>query len=327
MTYIRKSLTLIFAINLVLLSSVIVFFAPVNSTSRNLVTILEKEEIPTTIALEPNSEGFYHADLHWVKTVLEMDRKGSGKVSIMINCTPSNADHIGMYFRTIQSGEIVEVIDDQTYAIQNGQQLTVNHSASNDFDLSYMVYLENNSLIQTNTTLQYHFTYIADFFLSEQIAHYRVDTNLIVIDLIRPAWDADLEYQELQIKMPIDVGEENVTSDFLDSIEFDVEQFMIDYYILSYYTKSDSEGNYWLVFNCRKNALPIKGSFEAKFYVSTEHFLLPKVFNWLVILLVSLFVTTALVLFLVVINVRNKSKEEVTEFKEELYKLLTTEET
>ncbi len=327
MTYIRKSLTLILAINLVLLSSVIVFFTPANSMSRNLVTIVEKEEISTTMTLEPKSEGFYNADLHWIKTVLEMDRKGSGKVTIIINCTPSNTDHVGMYFRTIQSGEIVEVIDDQTYAIQDGQQFTVNHSASNDFDLSYRVYLENNSLIKTNTTLQYYFSYNANFFLSEQIAHYRVDTNLIVIDLIRPAWDADLECQELQIKMPIDVGEENVTSDFLDNIEFDVEQFMKDYYILSYDTESDSEGNYWLVFNCRKNAMPARGSFEAKFYVSTEHFSLPKVFNWLVILLVSLFVTAALVLFLVVINVRNKSKEEVTEFKEELYKLLATEET
>lgn len=324
MSYIRKYLTLILAINSIFLSSVIIFYSPVNYTSINFETV--SDGIPNQILLKPNNEGYYDADIHWVETYIELDKKGIGIVSILVNCTPSNAEHLGMYFRTIQSGEIVEVIDDQTFAIQNGQQLSVNHSATSEPNLSYRVYLENNSNILTNSTLQYHFTYNADFFLSEQIEYFKVDANLIVVDLIRPTWDADLDHQSLQIKLPIDVGEVNVSSEFLDSIGFDVEQFMIDYYILSYETELDTEGNYWLIFKCRKNNLGEFGSFEARFYTLRSIFSLPKIFNWLVILLVSLFVSTALVLFLVVLNVRNKTSEEVNEFKEELHNLLKSDE-
>ena len=70
----------------------------------------------------------------------------------------------------------------------------------------------------------------------------------------------------------------------------------------------------------------IKAPFEVTFYLSLAYFSLPNIMNWLVLLFVFVFVAGALVLSIVVINVRNKADSEVSSFKDDLLELLKPKE-
>ncbi|NHJ31614.1 MAG: hypothetical protein FK732_02010 [Asgard group archaeon] len=277
--------------------------------------------IPSTIS--PN-EGFFKADVHWVKTDIILDEFGLGEVTILVNCTPF-ADHEGILFSNFELNEVSEIQLDETFAYTSGQKVNVNVSASGNADYDYLLYLANTSYVNTSETIQYQFRYLADFALSDQIGRFQVDTTLAVIDLIRPIWDAELEFQEFSIRLPVILDDSVVTQENLNDSRFSVASYMNTYYNLSYSTFEDADG-IWLVFNCKKENMGPRAPFDVNFYLSMDYFSLPKVFNWLVLLFVFLFVTAALVLFIAVINVRNKTDSEVTKFQEQLQELLKPKE-
>ncbi|HUT82260.1 MAG TPA: hypothetical protein VMZ29_13745 [Candidatus Bathyarchaeia archaeon] len=289
-----------------------------DNISNNIIGLTNEINNPSSYS--PN-EGSYDAELNWVKTTLELESDGTGKVTLLINCTPE-ANHYGMYIRPLVSNEEISVISGETFAISHEQILEVNYTVDLSSSVAHRIYIQNTSLIYINETLLYQFTYQANFFMSDQITLYQNDPELIVIDLERPIWNGDLEFQELDIILPIDVGESVVSSEFLDEIKFSLDQFTSSYYILTNSTKASGTGNYWLVFTFRKNNLAEDGPFNVRFYLNKSSFSLPKTFNWVVILLVSFFVLLALSLFIIVINVKNKSEDEVTEFKKDLFNLL-----
>jgi hypothetical protein len=272
----------------------------------------------------PTDEGSYFADLNWVKTSIDISKKGYGTVRMVINCTPSD-EHFGIYIRPITSGEVDEIIPAETFAVNDGQTLAVNYSAASAVDLSYRIYLEQPDLLNENETIQYYFSYTADFFGSQQIKHYEVDTTLASINLDRPYWDGTLLLQELEVVLPVNVGESNVTQAFLDQISFSVSSDMTTYYSLNYSTKF-SDGNYWLVFTSQKTGMPAFGPFKATFYLSYEYFSLPAAISWVAGLMISLLVIGAVTVLTFVVIIRKKTKEEVDEFKEGLYELIITDE-
>jgi hypothetical protein len=170
----------------------------------------------------------------------------------------------------------------------------------------------------------YQITYFGDFVLSGQIERFQVDSELAIVNLERPLWNITLPYQELTIVLPVDVGNSTVSPQFLTGIGFEVSDQMLTYDIS--YTTNNNSGLDLLVFNCSKTSMGLKAPFEATFYLDITYFSLPNIMNWLVLLFVFVFVAGALVLFFVVINVRNKAETEVTEFKEDLHELLKPDE-
>ena len=128
--------------------------------------------------------------------------------------------------------------------------------------------------------------------------------------------------QELRIVLPINVGQENVTSTFLDEIKYQPSTNMADNYDPSYTTELNTAGEYLFVINLRKDDLSANASFEAVFYLSIRYFSLPWMINWLVIMLVLIFTIGSLAFFLVVIRFKNKSQDEVSGFKTNLYEVL-----
>ncbi|MBN1328460.1 MAG: hypothetical protein JXA54_03195 [Candidatus Heimdallarchaeota archaeon] len=282
--------------------------------------IILRDENNYSSSYSPN-EGAYKAELNWVKTTINLDADGTGKVTLLINCTPE-ADHFGMYLRPLVTNEEISVLPEETFAVSHGQILDVNFTTDLTGTIAHRIYVENPSSIYINETLLYQFTYKADFFMSDQLILYQNDPELIVVNLERPIWDGNLEFQELVIILPIDVGESNITSEFLNEIKFSPDQFTTSYYLLSYSTEPSGSGEYWFVFTCRKNNLAENAPFEVRFYLEKNNFSLPKTFNWVVILLVSFFILLALSLFIIVVNIKNNSEKEVTDFKNELFDLL-----
>ena len=320
MTTIRK--THVFALTLLILSVVTITTFMIPYTRSNSTNSFNTMDIPAgnTNSFYTNEE-YYRADLNWIKTLIEIDEQGMGKVTVHVNCTPAE-DHIGMYLTPLEQNEPVEVILSECHALNHGQELAVNCTGIFDDYYSYKLYIEDISSLYTNESILYQFTYTADFYLSDQISIYTVDPSLTVIDVKRPLWQGDLEYQELEIILPINVGQSDITADFLSESRFSVEQFMIDFYNMTNTTTSDGSGNHWFTFTSRKNDLLAKAPFQARFYLAEGYFSLPNSFNWVVILLTSTFTLIALGLFLVVITVKNESKEEVSKFKEQLYDIL-----
>ncbi|MCK5185015.1 MAG: hypothetical protein KAQ95_11965, partial [Candidatus Heimdallarchaeota archaeon] len=153
----------------------------------------------------------------------------------------------------------------------------------------------------------------------------QVDVNIAIVNLIRPLWNITLDYQEFTITLPVDIGDSVVTPTILSDIQFNVTEQMSTYYDLSYANVSTTEENLF-VFNCSKENMGIKAPFEITFYLSLAYFSLPNIMNWLVLLFVFVFVAGALVLSIVVINVRNKAETEVSNFKEDLQELLKPKE-
>ncbi len=264
----------------------------------------------------------YSADLHWVKTNITIDSNGLGTVSMILNCTPTE-DHVGIFIRTIEEANVINL--EKTYAFTEGEILGLNITAASRFDVSYYLYLKNVSKVQAGKPILYYFSYSADFFKKSQIFHYGVETNLVGINLVRPDWDDGLEFESLRIQLPVAVSSSNISSTFLEEIGFRVEQLMIDNYNLSYVGQIDADNQHWLTFISSKENIPAKGAFEATFYLSIEYFSLPKVLNWFVITFSLLFSLIAIALFVVVISVKNKSREENIAFQAELYDVLKQE--
>ncbi|MBK5113153.1 MAG: hypothetical protein JJE41_05955 [Candidatus Heimdallarchaeota archaeon] len=265
----------------------------------------------------------YRADIHWVKTSIRLDSEGIGTVTLLVNCTP-DADHVGLVLGNFVENEITSFVSDKTNAMTAGHQISLNITTSGSRDYDYIFYLAETTYVQTNESILYQITYIGDFLLSGQIERYQVDADVAVINLIRPIWNITLPYQELTIILPVDVGNTTVTPQFLSDIKFNVSSQMSTYDI-SYTTNNDTGVNL-LVFNCSKTGMGIKAPFEATIYLSLVYFSLPNIMNWLVLLFVFIFVAGSLVLFLVVINVRNKADAEVSDFKDDLQELLKPKE-
>lgn len=309
--------------SLVTLLTVIFLFSLMNcfgfSKSTNLVLAAEDQFPNNTV--EPNT-GAYNAELHWVKTNITLDSEGSGKVSMIINCTPTE-DHFGIYIRPIE--ELSTIIADESYAITEGEILDINYTTSNRFDISYYIYIQNTSEIQAGKSLLYHINYNADFFSADLVSHYDVNTDLVSINFNRPYWDEVLEYETLKIQLPVEVEGSTISQSFLDNILFEVGLQMNTYYNLSYTGREDSFGTYWLVFEVEKQNIPALGAFEATFYLSINYFNLPKVINWFVMTFIFIFSLISLSLFIVVINLKNRSKKEIDEFKEGLKEVLKEE--
>lgn len=300
----------------------------------NLITIILTTAIPN-VTLDQNlnsinpqepyltpQDNVYTADLHWVKTNITIDSNGLGKVTMILNCTPEE-DHFGIFIRTIE--ETNELNLEETYAFTEGEVLELNITAASKFDVSYYMYLKNVSKVQAGKPILYYISYNADFFQRNQIFHYENETNLVGINLVRPDWDDSLEFETLRIQLPVAVSSSNISSTFLDEIDFTVDQLMIDNYNLSYIGQLDDDSQYWLTFISSKENIPARGAYEATFYLSIEYFSLPKVLNWFVITFSLLFSLLAIALFVVVISVKNKSQEENTAFQTELYEVLKQE--
>jgi hypothetical protein len=300
-----------------------ILYIPFNNAN-NIVTSNQIQPENGAILEYSANEGSYFADINWVNTTIEIDEKGSGTVGMIINCTPTE-DHFGIYIRPIANGEVNGIIPEESYAENAEQTLSLNYTFVNDNSLAFRIFIEEPELLDTNESIQYYFSYKADFFVSKQIEHYEVDIELVIIDFLRPYWDGDLEYQNLDVILPIEINQSTVTQTDLDEIKFSVADYMNDYYNLTYKTKF-SGGKYWFVFGCRKESMQPLGSFEAQFFVSYEYFSLPTAINWIVGLMAGIFTIGSLAVLIVVITVRNKAKTEIEEFESGLYKLIEPDE-
>ena len=288
------------------------------SRVRSQKTPLVSEEISVT-----PDEGFYDADLNWVKTIIKLEKNGLGKVIILVNCTPE-ASHKGMYLRPLVENRAVAIVAAETYAINHGNILALNYSSVFSLSTSYLFSLKNRSALYFNETVLYHLTYTADFFLSNQIFHYNNDPNLVSISLERPTWDGTLDFQELEIILPIDVGQKNISAAFLEASRFSVHPNTLNYYQISN-TTTEENGHFWFTITARKDNLAALAPFDATVYLSVSYFSLPRAINWLVISLVFTFLLLALFLYVVVISIKRQSEKEIATFKEGLYKVLTAE--
>jgi len=314
----------IFLVTLIVsLLSFSMLFMSSNMFNQNSITSsLTADDSNNSVALLPEVNE-YRADIHWVKTNIKLNHFGVGTVTMLVNCTP-DADHVGLLLGNFVENEITGIVLAETYATTSGQKISLNITASGSRFYDYILYLTNTSYVQTDEPILYQFTYTGEFVFSGQIERFQTDADLAILNLIRPKWNITLGYQELNIILPVDVGQSVVTLEFLSDINFNVTGQMSNY-DKSYTTNNDSGVNL-LVFNCSKTNLGINALFDASFYLSLVYFSLPSIMNWLVLLFVFVLVTGALVLFLVVINVRNKAEIEVSSFKEDLQVLLKPEE-
>ncbi|MCF2142329.1 MAG: hypothetical protein K9W42_01330 [Candidatus Heimdallarchaeota archaeon] len=300
----------------------LIVFLPPLLLNLSQITSQKAPPLPEKITVTPN-EGFYAADLNWVKTVIKLEKNGLGKVTILVNCTPE-ASHKGMYLRPLVENEAVAVVAAETYAINHGNILALNYSSVFSQTTSFLFSLKNRSALYFNETVLYHLTYTADFFLSNQLFHYNNDPDLVSISLERPTWDGTLDYQELEIILPIDVGQQSITAAFLEESRFTIHPNTLNYYQISNATTEEGE-HYWFTVLARKDNLDALAPFDATFYLSVNYFSLPRAMNWLVISLVFTLLLLALFLYVLVITIKKESEKEVTSFKEGLYEVLTAE--
>ena len=324
MSSVYKSKTIFLVALIISLLSFPMFFMFSNMfKQKSIASSLIVDDNNNTAALLPEVKE-YRADIHWVKTNIKLDRFGVGKVTMLVNCTP-DADHVGLVLGNFVDNEITEIVSADTYAITAGHTISLNITASGSSAYDFILYLSDTSYVQTNETIQYQLTYISEFVLSGQIERSQVDADVAILNLIRPLWNITLDYQEFTIILPVDIGDSVVTQAILNDIKFNVTEQMSTYYDLSYVNDSSSGVNLF-VFNCSKENMGIKALFEVTFYLSLAYFSLPNIMNWLVLLFVFVFVSGALVLTLVVINVRNKADTEISSFKEDLQELLKSKE-
>lgn len=324
MSSVYKSKTIFLVVFIISLLSVPTLFMSSNMfKQKSFASSLTVDDSNNTAALLPEVKE-YRADIHWVKTNIELDRFGVGKVTMLVNCTP-DADHIGLVLGNFIDNEITEIVSAKTYAKTAGHTISLNLTASGSSAYDFILYLSDPSHVHTNETILYQLTYIGEFVFSGQIERSQVDADVAIINLIRPLWNITLDYQEFTITLPVDISDSVVTPAILSDIKFNVTDQMSTYYDLSYANDSSSGVNLF-VFNCSKENMGIKAPFEVTFYLSLAYFSLPNIMNWLVLLFVFVFVAGALVLSIVVINVRNKADSEVSSFKEDLQELLKPEE-
>jgi len=262
----------------------------------------------------------YRAEIHWVKTNIDLDNKGKGIVTILVNCTPEE-NHVGLLLGNFVENEITEFDLENSFAKTAGYEVDLNISSSGSRDYDYIFYLSETTHVNTSESILYQITYTGDFVLSGQLERFQVNPELAIINLVRPLWNITLPYQELTVVLPVDVSDPVVTPQFLNEIQFNVSAQMSTYDISYYKT-----GANLLVFNCSKTSMGLKAPFEATFYLSLAYFSLPNIMNWLVLLFVFIFIAGALVLFFVVINVRNQAETEVSEFQKDLHELLKSNE-
>lgn len=320
--YGSKRTSLIISILLLFLVPLVsdVLIRQVTSFNSSPIVKQARETIPIDKPFHP-TQGEYNAELHWAKTNISINKRGGGKVVMLVNCTPEE-DHFGIYLRAIE--EEHSLILDETYALQDEKQLALNITQVEAFDVSHQLYLENKSLIEPGRTLLYKITYETNFYFSNQLGHYAVNPELAFIDFTRPYWDEPLDFRIVRITLPVEVESSSVNNATLEKARFQVEESMTDYYQLAYYGEKNTEGNYHLVFEARKDDLPARATFEINCYLSMEYFSFPMVINWLVIVLVLLFAISSLILFLFVIDFKNKSLKENKEFKEKLYTIVAS---
>ena len=297
--------------------AIVLYTASTESVSQNST---QKMAPPQEPILKPNT--VYNADLHWVETNITLDAKGTGTVSMVLNCTPEE-DHVGFYIRTIVEVNTLNLA--KCYAVTPNETLDLNITATGKYDVSYYVYLKNATKAQVGVPILYYFSYNADFFQRNQIFHYEVDADLVAINLERPDWDDTLEYEHLRIQLPVEVTSSSIASTFLDEIGFDLDPQMEANYNLSYVGQMSTDNRYWLTVIASKEDLPERAAFEATFYLSIDYFSLPRVLNWFVITFSILFTLIALSLFIVVIITGKRTEEENQAFKEKLYGALKQE--
>ncbi|NPE09071.1 MAG: hypothetical protein GNW80_12375 [Asgard group archaeon] len=320
MSSVYKSKTIfLVALIISLLSFPMLFMSSNMFNQKSIASSLTVDDNNNTAALLPEVKE-YRADIHWVKTNIKLNRFGVGKVTMLVNCTP-DANHVGLVLGNFVDNEITEIVIAETYAKTAGQTISLNITASGSSAYDFILYLSDPSHVQTNETIQYQLTYFGEFVLTGQIERSQVDANVAILNLKRPLWNITLDYQEFTIILPVDIGDSVVTPAILGDIKFNVTEQMSTYYDLSYANDSSSGVNLF-IFNCSKENMGIKAPFEVTFYLSLAYFSLPNIMNWLVLLFVFVFVAGALVLSIVVINVRNKADTEVSSFKEDLQELL-----
>jgi len=279
--------------------------------------------------LQPTGE-VYNATLNWVKTEINLSKKGIAETTIILNCTPTAA-HFGTFIKQMDE-ENKEIVEEKTYAMADGKKLaltiTVQKQTNN---YAFLIYLDNTSAFTPGNFLTYYITYTANFYKSGQISHYAVNTELVSINIKRPTWNASLDYRELKIILPVELVDDNVSTEFLDSIQFKIYDTHLTNYNYNYSTEMDSEGKYWLVLEVSKPTvtyptISANTPFEVTFYISIEYFSLPWMINWLVITLVMVFVLVSFTFFLVIISLKKRSKTEIDNFGNDLHKVLKQQE-
>ena len=98
MVTIKRTINLLLTVNLLVLASIGLFYIPKKtSLAPNTSISLQNETQPIVDNLEPE-DSLYWGDINWVKTYITLDKKGLGKVSMIVNCTPIE-DHFGIYIR------------------------------------------------------------------------------------------------------------------------------------------------------------------------------------------------------------------------------------
>ncbi len=298
------------------------FFTTSSISNNNSNTTNSYNRVEQTTILQPEIKE-YRAEIHWVKTNIVLDSKGLGTVTILVNCTPE-ANHVGLLLGNFVENEITEFNLGNSKAKTAGYEIGLNVSSSGSREYDYIFYLSETTHVNISESILYEITYTGNFVLSGQIERFQVNPELAIINLNRPLWNITIPYQELTVVLPVIVDGGIVTPQFLNDIQFNVSAQMSTYDI-SYTTINDS-GVDLLVFNCSKTSMGLKAPFEATFYLSLTYFSLPNIMNWLVLLFVFIFIAGALVLFFVIIDVRNKTETEISEFKEDLYELLKSNE-
>jgi hypothetical protein len=319
----RKPNRLLLQILLILLivNSVYLFYPLTNQTSNSYIQANQSDNVISDLKTE---EGSYNADINWVKTIINLESDGTGSVQMIVNCTPT-AEHFGIYLRPIVADEVVSVNDGQVYAVNGNETLELNYSSAAASDLSYRIYIDDDDTpLNTSESIQYYFSYSADFFTSNKVFRFESNKELISIDFERPYWDGDLDYQELEVTLPVDVGQPTVTQSFLNTIKFDVANVMIGIYSLTNTTKPSS-GDYLLTINFRKDNMLSLGSFQTIFYLSIDYFNLPAAINWMAGLIVGVIVVGSVSILLIIINIRKKTEKEVEDFKDGLYEVVKTD--
>ncbi|MHA1185903.1 MAG: hypothetical protein ACTSXA_11710 [Candidatus Heimdallarchaeota archaeon] len=320
--------------NLILVLMIFQLIATVTYTSatsiENITPISKNDQPSNDIGfLQPQAE-VYNATINWVETEISFDKKGNGEVTIILNCTPTS-NHFGTFIKQV-SEENKKIVEEKTYAMADGEKLSLTVTVLKETNnYAFLVYLDNTSAFTPGNFLVYYITYTANFYRSGQISHYAVNTELVSLNIERPTWNTSLEYREVRITLPIEVPNDNITTEFLESIQFEIYDTQLGNYYYNYTGEMDSEGTYWLVFVVSKPtvAFPIISAntpFEVTFYISIDHFSLPWMINWLVITLVLVFVLVSMSFFLVIINLKKRSKTEIDDFKEDLHKVLKQQE-
>jgi hypothetical protein len=280
-------------------------------SERESLDILRTPKNENSYSIADNN---YEATIHWVKTNITVNDDASGTVTMMVNCTPTE-NHIGLYLRPIEESH--EINKKTSYAFYQGEELELNISAYDNQIVSHYVFLKNTSLVEVGNPILYVINYEADFFLNSQIALYKTNPELVVLSLNRPYWDVPLDSQRLRLVLPVTVADENVTQNYLDSLKIDLND-LATYYNVSFETEEQSNGKLKLVMEASKTNLDPRAPFDIYFYITKSVFNLPKVYNWAVILILSILLVAFLIIFVRIVFLRESAEKENAIFQEKI---------